>query len=159
MLLPEPTIEQVGDILAINHLAVSYSEAICRGEIDEAVLVYADDGVLSSPTTDDAVGRAAIAAVIRTAVAGMDFVFQTVHQGLVRVDGDQAWARFPITEWGRRGDKGVQFLGLYDDRLIRTDAGWRFARRYLAPRTLGRPTSFTGRTVDLSVLSESPLFD
>ena len=45
----------------INHLAASYAEAICRGEIDEAVLVYADDGVLRSPTTADAVGRAAIA--------------------------------------------------------------------------------------------------
>ncbi|HUF96811.1 MAG TPA: nuclear transport factor 2 family protein [Ilumatobacter sp.] len=157
MILPQPTIEHAADIIAINHLAAAYAEAICRGEIDEAVLVYADGGVLRSPTTEDAVGRAAIADVIRTATAGMDFVFQTVHVGLVRVEGDRAWARFPITEWGRRGEKCVQFLGLYEDEATRTDQGWRLASRYLAPRTLGRPTGLTGRVLDLSILEGSPL--
>jgi hypothetical protein len=157
MILAQPTVEQTADIIAINHLAAAYAEAICRGEIDEAVLVYAEDGVLRSPTTADAVGRAAIADVIRTATAGMDFVFQSVHLGLVRIDGERAWARFPITEWGRRGDKCVQFLGLYEDEAIHTDQGWRFASRYLAPRTLGRPTGLTGRVLDLSILQESPL--
>lgn len=157
MILDQPTPAQAADIIAITHLAAGYADAICRGDIDEAVLVYADDGVLKSPTTTDSVGRQAIADTIRTATAGMDFVFQTVHQGLVRVEGDQAWARFPITEWGRRDDKGVQFLGMYEDHAVRTAAGWRYASRYLAPRTLGRPTSFTGRIIDLGVLSESPL--
>jgi len=157
VILAQPSAEQAADIIAINHLAAAYADAICRGEIDEAVLVYADDGVLRSPTTDDAVGREAIADVIRTATAGMDFVFQTVHLGLVRIDGDRAWARFPITEWGRRGDKCVQFLGLYDDEATRTDDGWRFASRYLAPRTLGRPTGLNGRVLDLSILQDSPL--
>ena len=157
MILAQPSAEQAADIIAVNHLAAAYADAICRGDIDEAVLVYADDGVLRSPTTDDAVGREAIADVIRTATAGMDFVFQTVHLGLVRIDGDRAWARFPITEWGRRGDKCVQFLGLYDDEATRTDDGWRFASRYLAPRTLGRPTGLNGRVLDLSILQDSPL--
>lgn len=159
MILQQPSPADTADIIAVNHLAASYAESICRGEIDEAVLVYADDGVLRSPTTADAVGRAAIADVIRTAIAGMDFVFQTVHQGLVRIDGDRAFARFPITEWGRRGDSSVEFLGFYDDQAIRTEEGWRFASRFLAPRTLGRPTFFTGRVIDLGgTLQGSPLF-
>ncbi|MGD9703688.1 MAG: nuclear transport factor 2 family protein [Acidimicrobiia bacterium] len=159
MIMQQPSAGDAADIIAIHHLAAAYAEAICRGEIDEAVLVYANDGVLRSPTTADAVGRAAIADVIRTATAGMDFVFQTVHQGLVRIDGDRAFARFPITEWGRRGESSVQFLGCYDDEAVRTDAGWRFASRYLAPRTLGRPTGFTGRVIDLGgALQDSPLF-
>lgn len=157
MILPQPSSADAADIIAINHLAASYAEAICRGDIDEAVLVYADGGVLRSPTTTDAIGRAAIAEVIRTATAGMDFVFQTVHQGLVRIDGDRAFARFPITEWGRRGESSVQFLGFYDDEAVRTAEGWRFAVRNLVPRTLGRPTSFTGRVIDLSPLDDSPL--
>ena len=94
--------------------------------------------------------------MIRTAIAGMDFVFQTVHQGLVRIDGDRTFARFPITEWGRRGESSVEFLGFYDDQAIRTDEGWRFASRYLAPRTLGRPTFFTGRVIDLGGRSRTP---
>jgi len=157
VILRQPTPEQAADIIAITHLAAGYAEAVCRGDIDEAVLVYAHDGVLRSPTTSDAVGRQAIADTIRAATAGMDFVFQTVHQGLVRVEGDEAWARFPITEWGRRGDQGIQFLGMYEDHAVRTAEGWRYASRLLVPRTLGRHSNFTGRVIDLGVLSDSPL--
>lgn len=157
MIVRQPTPEQAADVIAVNHLAAAYAEAICRGEIDEAVMVYAPDGVLRSPTTADAVGHQAIAAVIRTATTGMDFVFQTVHLGVVKVEGDEAWARFPITEWGRRDGKDVQFLGFYDDHAVRTADGWRFASRSLVPRTLGRPSTFTGKIHDLGMLADSPL--
>ncbi len=143
MILPHPTDAQATDIVAITQLAVSYSEAICRSAIDEAVLVYADDGVLASAITDDVVGHAAIAELIRTSTSGMDFVFQTTHAGLVHVDGDRAWARFPTTEWARLADgTGIQFLGTYEDEVIRTPAGWRFQRRFLHGLVLGRPDSF-----------------
>jgi ketosteroid isomerase-like protein len=143
MLLPNPSPSQAADIVAIHQLAVSYSEAICRGEIDEAVLVYCEDGVLSSATTDDAVGHEAIAATIRTATSAFEFVFQTTHGGLVTVDGDRARARFPTTEWAKRRDVGaLQFLGTYDDEVVRTEDGWRFSRRTLHGLTLGRLESF-----------------
>ena len=153
MIIAQPSDSQAADIVAINHLAASYSEAMCRFAIDEAVQTYADDGVLSSPTTDDAVGRAAIAEVIGRTVSGLDFVFQTLHQGLVEVDGDTATARFAITEWARRtrDGRGILFLGVYHDDVIRTDDGWRFARRQLVPRIMGRPDFLTGELHDLEV--------
>jgi len=144
VILPDPTPKQATDMVAISRLAVSYSEAICRFEVDEAVLAYAEDGVLASAITDDAVGRDAIAATIKQATKDMEFVFQTTHAGLIQVDGDRAWARFPTTEWSRRFDgAGLQFLGIYEDEVVRTDAGWRFARRFLHGLTLGRTDAFT----------------
>jgi ketosteroid isomerase-like protein len=143
MILPDPTTAQAADIVAITRLAVSYSEAICRSATDEAVLVYTDDGVLASSTSADAVGHLAIADLIRASTAGMDFVFQTTHAGIVHVDGDHAWARFPTTEWARLSDgSGLQFLGTYEDDVVRTPAGWRFRRRFLHGLVLGRPDSF-----------------
>jgi len=149
MLIPEPSPETAADIVAIQQLAASYADAICRGHADEAALVYAPDGVLASPTTEDAVGPQAIASVIRATIADLEFVFHTIHVGLVQVSGDHARARFPITEWARRRSdgRGIQFLGIYDDELIRLDAGWRFSRRRLFPRTLGKPEGLTGRVV------------
>ena len=96
------------------------------------------------------VGRAAIVSVISATTASLEFVFQTVHAGLVRVDGDRASARFPVTEWSRRKRDGVTmlFLGLYEDDVVRTGEGWRFARRELVPRTLGKAELFTGRIHD-----------
>ena len=153
MIIAQPSEGQAADIVAINQLAASYSEAMCRFAIEEAVQTYAHDGVLSSPTTDDAVGQAAVAEVISRTVSGLDFVFQTLHQGLVRVDGDVATARFPITEWARRSrdGRGILFLGVYHDDVIRTDDGWRFARRKLVPRIMGRPDFLTGQLHDLEV--------
>ncbi|HEX6659768.1 MAG TPA: nuclear transport factor 2 family protein [Ilumatobacter sp.] len=143
MILPDPTTEQAADIVAISRLAVSYSEAICRSAIEEAVLVYADDGVLASATTADAVGREAIAALISEMTKDFEFVFQTTHGGLVHVDGDRAWARFPTTEWAKRPDgTGMQFLGTYEDVAVRTAEGWRFQRRFLHGLTLGRVEVF-----------------
>ena len=63
MIVRQPTPEEAADIIAINHLAASYSEAVSRGEIEEAAQVYAPDGVLRSGTTDDVVGPSAIAAL------------------------------------------------------------------------------------------------
>jgi hypothetical protein len=149
MLLPTPTATEAADVIAIQHLAVGYSDAISRGEIDEAVLVYAPDGVLASPTTEDAVGHQAIAAVLKSTLSDLEFVFQTVHLGLVHVTGDSARARFPITEWARRRSDGrpIQFLGVYEDDVVRLDDGWRFSRRQLVPRTLGKPEGLNGRVV------------
>ncbi|HET9665276.1 MAG TPA: nuclear transport factor 2 family protein, partial [Desertimonas sp.] len=87
MIVPEPTAAQAADVIAINHLAASYAEAVSRLQIKEAADTYATDGVLASPTTEDAVGRAAIVAVISAATSALEFVFQTVHGGLVHVDG------------------------------------------------------------------------
>jgi ketosteroid isomerase-like protein len=144
------------DVLAINHLAAAYAEAVSRGQIAEACLTYAEDGELHSPTTEPAIGRDAVVETITTTCAGLEFVFQTVHQGLVEVDGDTARARFPITEWARRASdsRPIQFLGVYEDVCMRTSDGWRFARRTLLPRTIGRPEGLTGRVVPLDGLAE-----
>lgn len=146
MILDHPTAIQAADIVAIQQLAAAYSEAVSRLEVEEAVEVYAPDGVLSTPTTGDIVGRAAIVAAISETVAPLEFLFQTLHTGLIRVEGDRATARFPITEWGRRAEdgRGIQFLGYYDDDVVRLPEGWRFGRRRLIPRTMGRPESLTG---------------
>lgn len=149
MLIPEPSPQSAADVIAIQNLAVGYAEAISRGEIDEAVQVYAPDGVLASPTTEDAVGHKAIAHVLQATTGGLEFVFQTVHLGLVHIDGDHARARFPITEWARRASDGrpIQFLGIYEDDAVRLEVGWRFSRRQLIPRILGKPEGLTGRVV------------
>jgi hypothetical protein len=160
MLIPEPIAQNAADVIAIQNLAVGYAEAISRGEIDEAVQVYAPEGVLASPTTEDAVGHKAIADVLRATTGDLEFVFQTVHLGLIHVDGDRGRARFPITEWARRASDGrpIQFLGIYEDDAVRLHTGWRFSRRQLIPRILGKPEGLTGRVVPFDGLRSNLAF-
>lgn len=134
------------DCFAIQQLAVTYADCVSRGDVAAAVQVYAPDGRLETPTTEPAIGRAAIEATIFSTVASLEMVFQTVHVGLVNVDGDRAQARTPITEWARRerDSQPFLFLGWYEDEAVRLDEGWRFARRRLIPRTFARPDFLSG---------------
>lgn len=52
---------------------------------------------------------------------------------VVSVDGDEAAARTYIDAWimSVDGASGINALGIYDDELVRTDDGWRIARRTL----------------------------
>ena len=143
MIFGDVTPQEAADIVSISRLAACYSEAICRGAIDEAVQVYAADGELVSTTTAPVVGRAAIAAVIKEAIESFDFVFNTTLPGVIRVDGDRATARFQVTELARRADgTTMHFLGTYDDELRRGPDGWRFTRRSLHGMTMGRTDAF-----------------
>jgi hypothetical protein len=50
---------------------------------------------------------------------------------VVDVDGDQASARTYVDAWITSVDNvsGINAIGFYDDELVRTDQGWRIARR------------------------------
>lgn len=143
------------DCFAVAQLAVVYADCVSRGDVAAAVQVYAPDGRLETPTTEPAIGRAAIEETISSALASLEMVFQTVHVGLIQLDGDRARARTPITEWARR-DQDSQpflFLGWYEDEAVRLDDGWRFARRRLIPRTFARPDFLSGALHPTSALS------
>lgn len=143
------------DCIAVQQLAVTYADYVSRGDVAGAVQVYAPDGRLETPTTEPAIGRAAIEATISSTVASLELVFQTVHVGLIKVDGDRAQARTPITEWARRArdSQPFLFLGWYEDEAVRLDEGWRFARRRLIPRTFARPDFLSGALQPTSALN------
>ena len=54
---------------------------------------------------------------------------------VIAVDGDVATARTYVDGLIMFGDNGsgVNAIGFYDDELVRTDAGWRIARRTFTP--------------------------
>jgi len=143
------------DVIAIQQLAVSYADAMSRGDVRTAVQTFAPDGRLETPSGEASIGRAAIEATIEGKVATLELIFQTVHLGLIVVEGDQARARFPITEWERRTDDTQPFLllGWYEDQAVHLAEGWRFSRRRLVPRTFARPNFLSSPLLPLSELN------
>lgn len=63
------------DCFAVQQLAVTYADCVSRGDVGAAVQVYAPDGRLETPTTEPAIGRAAIEAIISSTVASLEMVF------------------------------------------------------------------------------------
>jgi hypothetical protein len=143
------------DVIAIQQLAVSYADAMSRGDAGTAVLTFTSDGRLETPSAEPVIGHAALETTIAEKISALQLVFQTVHLGLIAVDGDHAAARFPITEWSRRAydDQPFLFLGWYEDQVIHLAEGWRFSRRRLVPRTFARPNFMTGELLPLSALN------
>nr|WSZ14961.1 nuclear transport factor 2 family protein [Streptomyces canus] len=69
---------------------------------------------------------------------------QTVHPGVVGVDGGSAYGRAYIVEFGRMRDGSSHAdHALYHDRYRRPPAGWRFIERSYEIRILDT-TAFTG---------------
>lgn len=52
----------------------------------------------------DMASIARLAAVYSEAIESFEFVFNTTLPGVIRVDGDRAFARFPVTELAKRRD-------------------------------------------------------
>ena len=134
------------DAWDVLQLASRYADAVSRGDVHEAVQVYAPDGVLETPTTEPARGREQIEELITRTTSGLELVFQSVHLGVVILSGDTATARVPITEWARRAadQQPLLFLGWYEDEARRSAGGWELVRRRLVPRTLGKPEFLDG---------------
>jgi uncharacterized protein (TIGR02246 family) len=135
---PQSTLDE----LEIQALADSYSDAVRRGDAEQAAATYADDGVLMAFTGPEIVGRPAIAKALARVLSPMTFVMQTCAGGIIQVDGDRATARWSVTEWMNRRDTDEVrvMLGVYEDLIVRTPQGWRFARRRFHPFYGGEPS-------------------
>lgn len=134
-----------GDELAIRALVAAYSDAANRGDVQGMVDVYIPDGVLVPFGGAECIGHDNLRATFAQVFSVFSWIFQMTHNGLVKVDGDTAIGRFWVSEWAGRADgRGSQFMGLYQDRYVRTHQGWRFARRQLDMTFKGHVT-FDGK--------------
>lgn len=112
---------------AIRDLLARYTYNGDRGRLDEMTACFADDGVLeylgNAPK-----GPAAIKAALSSGTrdARLTFVRHHITNPLIAVDGDTATARSYFTV---HSNFGPDHSGTYDDALVRTGAGWRFAHR------------------------------
>jgi len=112
---------------AIRDLLARYTYNGDRGRLGEMTACFADDGILEylgkAPQ-----GPAAIAAALASGTrdARLTFVRHHITNPLIAVEGDGATARSYFTV---HSNFGPDHSGTYDDKLVRTADGWRFAHR------------------------------
>jgi SnoaL-like domain len=112
---------------AIRHLLATYTYNGDRGRIAELAACFAADGVIEYPGTR-ATGPGAIAAALSSGLRNpaLTLVRHHITQPLIEVDGDHATARSYCAVYS---DIGLDHHGVYNDKLVRTAEGWRFAHR------------------------------
>ncbi len=112
---------------AIRDLLARYTYNGDRGRVADLAACFATDGVLEYPGSE-ARGPQAIAAALGSSSRNpaLTFVRHHITNPLIAVSGDTAKARSYFTV---HADAGPDHSGTYDDRLVRSPAGWLFAHR------------------------------
>jgi hypothetical protein len=112
---------------AIRDLLARYTYNGDRGRVTDLAACFAADGVIEYPG-NRAVGPEAIATALSSGPANpaRTFVRHHITSPLIEVDGDNATAR---AYFAVHSDNGPDHSGTYNDKLVRTAQGWRFAHR------------------------------
>jgi hypothetical protein len=128
------SLEEISDRLELQHLLISYSEAIDRREFDELDALFTEDAYIDYRDTGGIDGQyPQIKAWLAETLPA--FFERNAHMlGLpaIKLAGGTATARtFCFNPMILKGPKPkVMQVGVwYDDEFVRTADGWRFSRR------------------------------
>lgn len=126
------------DTIEIQQLVHTYADAVVHRNGEQWTSTWAPDAVWDLGGGRLVEGIDAIAKLWYGAMAGFQATIQTVLNGIVEVDGQNATGRFYIQEQYIRanGDTGI-LLAHYDDAYRVVDGAWKFSRRFLQPHYAG----------------------
>jgi ketosteroid isomerase-like protein len=117
------------DRLQIRERYGAYSDAAFRKDVDAWLSNWADDCVWFT-WGQEFHGKAAMRAQWETVWTTMDHMAFFAEVAAIQVHGDAASARAYCHEILFLKDGGVRkIIGAYEDRLVRRDGAWLFARR------------------------------
>lgn len=126
----------IADRLALRELLDSYSDAVNRLDADAWAATWSDDARWLFRGSE-VIGREAIVATWRDAMARFDAVWFSAFPGMIDIDGDEATMRSHTLEYlAPAGAAPKLQYGIYEDRAVRAGEGWRFAVRAFTPREI-----------------------
>ena len=124
-------LQAIADRFEIEALRGEYSDAVMMRDYDRVASLFTHDGALRMPNIPaELVGQEQIRAWGERVPAIVEFLVQTTHPGLIRLEGDTAWGRAYLQELGRARDGTSELnYAIYHDRYQRTPDGWKFTER------------------------------
>ena len=130
--------QAIADRVEIEALRGEYSDAVMMRDYDRVALLFTPDGALRMPNVPvELVGLEQIRAWGERVPAFVDYLVQTTHPGMIRLDGDTASGRAYLHELiGLRDGGSHQNFAIYHDRYQRTGDGWKFTERVYEVRYL-----------------------
>ena len=123
------------DIHEIEKLKARYADAVDGGwtgvtphDADAVLELFTPDGVWDSGAFGGGEGHDGIRTYMLTGAAIMPFAFHHISNPRIDVDGDRATARWHALLAVMAETQAKMHVGVYDDVMVRTSAGWRFER-------------------------------
>lgn len=127
-------LNELADRIEIGELITRYARLLDERRIEEYAALFTADGEWVG-NLGRAQGRGQIISLMRRALEPVDDPsvanYHIVFNPEITVTGDSANARSGFGYLGRNADDrpDLRMVGHYEDGLVRTDEGWRFARR------------------------------
>ena len=124
------------DHVAIMELANVFENAFDEGDLDAHMATWADEMRFESPfgDYDDREGYREWVTGFSQQMQGMGGTRHLITNNVIDVRGDRATQTCYLVIIGQRmndGAPGLMATVRFEDELVRTDAGWRFAKRVL----------------------------
>jgi 3-phenylpropionate/cinnamic acid dioxygenase small subunit len=115
----------------ISDLLIRYATGIDRRDWDLFRTVFTPDCHLDYGEIGVWDGVEAVTEFMDVAHAAAGYLMHRISNIVIDVQGDRAVTRCYVDAWIMAADNnsGVNARGFYDDEIVRTDAGWRIARR------------------------------
>jgi ketosteroid isomerase-like protein len=126
----EATVRALLDKDAIRDLARRYAHCVWRKDVEGAVQLFADDGVMDTGDRPPIRGRAALHAENQKLITGPDFL-PFVHNHLVDLRGDTATGVCYLDLRATMDGRSMIGAGYYQDEYVRIDGTWKFRSRTL----------------------------
>jgi ketosteroid isomerase-like protein len=122
----------MSDEAAIQQTLNIYTEGASRSDWPQVMSTFLPDGVWEVPAQKARFeGHESVQAAMSAFTAQTEYWVQVNAPAIIKVSGDRAKARSVIRECGKfiGQDHLLEVLGYYDDDLVRTPDGWKFAHR------------------------------
>jgi uncharacterized protein (TIGR02246 family) len=128
----EAVVRALADKDAIRDLAHRYADCVWRCDIQGAVSLFAEDGVMDTGIGAPIGGRAALLEAYEAMLT--DDLQPFVHNHVIELGDDRATGRCYLDLRATRDGVSMMGSGYYDDVYVRTPAGWKFQARKLNMR-------------------------
>ena len=128
------TLRDLADLEAIRDLARRYAHYVWQNELEALADLFAENGSMDPGTRPPIVGRAALLAGFREMLTAGSTFLPFIQQHVVDLDGDDAIGTCYIDLRAQVNGESMIGAGWYDDRYVRTPAGWRFQTRKITLR-------------------------
>ena len=115
----------------VSDLLIRYATGIDRRDWDLFRTVFTPDCHLDYGEIGVWDGVEAVTEFMDVAHAAAGYLMHRISNIVIDLQGDRATTRCYVDAWIMAADNnsGVNARGFYDDEIVRTDAGWRIARR------------------------------
>ena len=132
--------QAIADRVEIEALPGEYTDALMMRDWDRVASLFTRDAVWRMPNIPaELAGQDEIRAWGERVPAFVDYLVQTTHPGMIRLDGDTASGRAYLQELiGLRDGRSELNYAIYHDRYQRTADGWKFTERVYEVRYFDR---------------------